>query len=78
MFELLCATFELQILDHTTRTNSSVQDKIRLFLIGPNNNNRLLRMAILARRNPGVVDFGATITIFSPKNKIVVTIGSKV
>ena len=71
MFELLCATFELQILDHT-------QDKICLFLIGPNNNNRLLRMAVLARRNPGVVDFGATIMIFSPKKKIIVTIGSKV
>jgi hypothetical protein len=60
MFELLCARFELQMFLQ--------EQPIRLFvLIGLNNNNQILRMAVLAQPNPGVVDFGATITIFCPK-----------
>ena len=71
MFEWLFARFELQMFLQ--------EQPIRLFvLIGLNNNNRLLRMAVLAQRNPGIVDFGARITIFSPKKNIIVTTDSKV
>jgi hypothetical protein len=49
----------------------------KINLKGPNSNNQLLRMVVLAQCNPVVIDFGATMTFFLTKKNTVVTTGSR-